>query len=271
MAIKCINIAIYGGHQEIVSLFLKVENLSESTLSNALIAALNTYPEIAEMILADGRADPSVKDNEAIIISSEKGYTDIVQMLLDDPRVDPSAKNNKALSLAKLNNHKTIIELLQADERVDPHVSPYHYTPKIAEDEEEKEDEPSGSQDSPIVISDSEDEDEPEDELFTAIRRSDVQSVSDVLSRYNFSDEALKSAFESSVVSNNPLIVKLFFDKLDPSMDDNNAIKTAISLGRDSIVEVLLEDDRVKNSINEEELCDMASSAGYQNIAEMFM
>nr|QBK88125.1 MAG: hypothetical protein LCMAC202_04870 [Marseillevirus LCMAC202] len=38
-------------------------------------------------MLADGRADPTARDNEAIQDSSENGHADVVKLLLADERV----------------------------------------------------------------------------------------------------------------------------------------------------------------------------------------
>ena len=56
---------------------------------NAIItASQNGHAEIVELLLEDGRADPSADMNFALYVAAKNGHWDIVEMLLDDPRVD---------------------------------------------------------------------------------------------------------------------------------------------------------------------------------------
>lgn len=51
---------------------------------------------IIKLLLKDGRADPSLNNNEHIIIASKYGYASVVKLLLDDSRVDPRAQDYAA-------------------------------------------------------------------------------------------------------------------------------------------------------------------------------
>lgn len=49
---------------------------------------------MVQLLLQDGRVDPSFDNNYAIRGASENGHADVVQVLLQDDRVDPRAENN---------------------------------------------------------------------------------------------------------------------------------------------------------------------------------
>lgn len=56
--------------------------------------------QIIKLLLKDGRADPSLNNNEHIIIASRYGHLEVVKLLLNDSRVDPSARDYKAINEA---------------------------------------------------------------------------------------------------------------------------------------------------------------------------
>lgn len=58
-------------------------------LKNPIAAsAVRGRVAIVKRLLDDGRADPTVSNNIALIGAAQKGYTDVVNALLDDPRVE---------------------------------------------------------------------------------------------------------------------------------------------------------------------------------------
>jgi hypothetical protein len=71
--------------------------------------------------------DPSIQNNEALLVACEKNYVESVKMLLRDPRVDPTANHQIAYTLAASLNHWRIVKLLLKDGRVD-----YTYREEIA-------------------------------------------------------------------------------------------------------------------------------------------
>ena len=44
------------------------------------------HTDVVRLLLADGRADPTVNNNHPIRLSSENGHADIVELLLADGR-----------------------------------------------------------------------------------------------------------------------------------------------------------------------------------------
>jgi ankyrin repeat protein len=89
-----------------------------------LTACEKGYAEIVQLLLEDGRMDPSTYNNSAIISAVQKGQIEIVRLLLQDPRVDPSARTNFAFRWVCENGHTEghteIVRILLADPRVDP-------------------------------------------------------------------------------------------------------------------------------------------------------
>ena len=83
-------------------------------------AARNGHIEVVELLLTDGRADPSANSNCAIRLAAEYGYAKVVELLLADKRINPSAGDNYAIRWAALNEHFEVVKLLLADKRVDP-------------------------------------------------------------------------------------------------------------------------------------------------------
>ena len=84
------------------------------------VSSRNGHADIVKLLLADGRADPTVRDNEPIRMSCASGQADVVRLLLADPRVDPAAKNNNAICMSSRNAHTDVVQLLLADGRADP-------------------------------------------------------------------------------------------------------------------------------------------------------
>ena len=115
--------------------------LSQSVSSAFEIAIICNHVKIVQMLLEDGRADPTgtVKYDtgwthplveithfgtqiamDAIRFASMEGHIEVVRLLLQDPRVDPSVSNNEAILNAVSNGHTEIVRLLLQDPRVDP-------------------------------------------------------------------------------------------------------------------------------------------------------
>ncbi|KAI8891775.1 ankyrin repeat-containing domain protein, partial [Globomyces pollinis-pini] len=116
--------AIQENNANIVQLLLKDGRLDPSIGDNValLVSSEKGYTGMVKLLLGDERVNPSVKDNNAIRLASEHGRTEIVAILLNNRRVDPAAKNNHAIRLASQNGHTEIVNILLNDERVDPTV-----------------------------------------------------------------------------------------------------------------------------------------------------
>ena len=83
-------------------------------------ASLYGYTKIVEILLQDGRADPTHWNNWIIKIACDYGYGDIVELLLQDGRVDPTAGENCCIRFSSIYGHIKVVEILLKDGRVDP-------------------------------------------------------------------------------------------------------------------------------------------------------
>ena len=76
--------------------------------------------EIVQLLLKDGRIDPSEFDNQALINASVGGFAEIVEILLKYSQVNPSAQKNKALNEACRQRSIKVVNLLVSDPRTQP-------------------------------------------------------------------------------------------------------------------------------------------------------
>jgi len=83
-------------------------------------ASSRGFTEIVQLLLKDGRADPTDDDNYALYSACKNGHVEVVKALLQDPRVDPSVNNNEAIRWASSKGHTEVVRLLLQDPRVDP-------------------------------------------------------------------------------------------------------------------------------------------------------
>ena len=57
--------------------------------------------KMVELLLQDPRVEPSVRNNEAILLATCYGHVKMIELLFQDPRVDPSALNfNRYVNLS---------------------------------------------------------------------------------------------------------------------------------------------------------------------------
>jgi len=62
--------------------------------------------------------DPSINENKAIILASDKGHVQIVKRLMDDKRVNPGDVDNWAVVSALIKGYVDVAEILISDPRV---------------------------------------------------------------------------------------------------------------------------------------------------------
>jgi hypothetical protein len=78
------------------------------------------YPTMVELLLLDGRVDPSTENNSALRWASAQGHTSVVKMLLADTRCDATADNNYAIRWACAHGHADVVRELLLVPSVDP-------------------------------------------------------------------------------------------------------------------------------------------------------
>ncbi|KAJ3276829.1 hypothetical protein HDV01_002884 [Terramyces sp. JEL0728] len=120
--IDAILIASLNGFYDIVEILLFKTTLDPSVRNNLAIqhACENGHFGIVKLLLTDPRVDPNDADGLGLSYAAERGYLDICKLLLQDERVDPSGNQNSAVCYASRNGHCDIVKLLLQDDRVDP-------------------------------------------------------------------------------------------------------------------------------------------------------
>lgn len=118
--------AVTGGHPKapVVRVLLANAHADMSLACKALLYAIfDGQVEIAQLLLADPRTDPTFSNYEAIATAIKWGRSQIVQSLLAHPRGDPSARCNAALQKSGTYANVGTLRVLLADPRIDPGVS----------------------------------------------------------------------------------------------------------------------------------------------------
>lgn len=80
-----------------------------------------------QLLLEISNIDPSVDNNNALILASKEGLLEIVDELLKDPRVEPSDQNNQAIFSASVRCNTHVMRRLLQDSRVKNTLSAAEY------------------------------------------------------------------------------------------------------------------------------------------------
>jgi hypothetical protein len=116
----------YGdGGLETINILIEIGHDPSINDNNAIIMASDRKAtRTIKLLLNDCRVDPSVNHN-AIIKSSARFFcdTELMKLLLEHPKVDPTANNNDPLFGAVSINTPEVAELLIKDPRVDPTIN----------------------------------------------------------------------------------------------------------------------------------------------------
>jgi ankyrin repeat protein len=96
------------------SLLLLLRDGRVDLTDNRIIPTARDCSECIEILLADGRADPTAQDNTALM---EAMNPRTIQLLLADPRIDPAIDDNRAIRNFR---NQWVTEKLLEDPRVDP-------------------------------------------------------------------------------------------------------------------------------------------------------
>ena len=120
--------ATMAGNTAIVQILLEDGRADPTALYSATLrnAARNGHTDIVKLLLEDGRADPTAQDSYALQIAADEGHTAMVKLFLEDGRSDPAALYSSALcnghtalySSALCNGYTAIDQLLLSDHRI---------------------------------------------------------------------------------------------------------------------------------------------------------
>lgn len=177
-------------------------------------AVIKNNIDIVKIILEDKKIDISYINNIHFRKACEYGRTEIVKEFLKDKRIESFAENNEAFQMACYNGHLDVVKELLKDERIDP------------------------SERDNFAIK-------------AAGIHNHFEIVREILKDSRISN--LWEVFKRACISNRLEFIKelLKDPRVDPSMEDNFAIKFSSKYGYLEIVNELLKDPRVV--VDEEE------------------
>ncbi|CAH6420878.1 Hypothetical protein POVR2_LOCUS283 [uncultured virus] len=131
---------------KIVTMLLTNERVDPTHAEDTALYVACKYPgdnvDVVDLLLADGRPDPTRKRTGVLIDSVSRGHTKTVARLLQDPRVDPTVANNLALRTALVECRVAEVKLLLSDNRVldsikhrelDEYLAFYSIEPELAQ------------------------------------------------------------------------------------------------------------------------------------------
>jgi len=228
-------------HNDIKGLKILLNNpkINPADANNYAIryAAENGQTEIVKLLLSDDRVDPSADDNEAIRYAAKNGHTEIVKILLQDDRVNPSSRDNYAIRHAARNGHSEIVKIL---------LKIFGVTP-IAYNNEAIISSVNRGHNEVVKILLNDIRIDPIFVIELAAQFNNIEIVKLLLQdprpRVNPPFNALKWAAQNG---NSEIVELLLSDgRIDPSANDNEAIKLAALYRRRKVIKLLLQDPRV--------------------------
>lgn len=294
-----IAIAAKNGHEEVVRLLIDCNRVDEEQISTALLkacqfghmsiarllltktdykafeesapfrgACVKGQTDIVRMFLDEFDADPSVKDNFAILAASKNGHIDIVRLLLDDPRVSLTTEKDDVLNMACKKGQLDLVRIFLADNRVDPTANDSQAFATACE----------GGHVDVVKLMMEDSRIDPSINNSTALiyacAKGRVEVVKLLLADTRVHPEAkdnqaLRLSCESGKVEIPRLL--LTHPKVDPSAEDNEAIRNACAKGFIDIVKLLLADSRVNPSDAENEAFIGACNDGKMEILKLLL
>ena len=259
-------------------------DLAKKMLNSVLFQELrNPFPnDLLKSLIKDPRVNPAFNDNQAIKFASDHGYDEIVEILLTNPKVGPHAQDNYSIRYASGNGHDKVVALLLKDPRVDPTVQNNNalkcaarngHTEVVKLLLQDSRVDPNSAQNNPLKLAAENNQINmvmlllsdprvvPDDFIFRwAIDKGHSNVVSKILE--SLSPE-INAALVTSLYKGYTEIVKLLLadERVDPTWNDNKAIRVASKKGYTEIVKRLLSDSRV----NPEAFDNEAIKSAYKN------
>ena len=111
---------------ELVRIFLADPDIDPRMDGDIVLTDYVSYssrdnPEIMQLLLDDGRADPMADNGKPLAAAARNGRAQALAVLLADPRVNPVIADNGNLLLHSVEaGHPTVVRLLLRDGRIDP-------------------------------------------------------------------------------------------------------------------------------------------------------
>lgn len=203
-----------------------------------LVGAIKSnYLDLTKFLISNGIIDPSVKNNQAIILASQYADENIIELLLNDTRVDPFIRNNEVFIKMVERGYNKIVEILLKDVRCSPYATRTGFNLAIQEGNieivkillKDKFFDPGELCDKAIINA-------------IDYSRGNISIVKILLDdpRFNpggYNNEAISSSSSRGYIE----IVKLLLKdpRVDPTANDNAALKAAIYYGNTKVVQLL--------------------------------
>lgn len=168
---------------------------------------------------------------------SKKGFVNFVQKILKDERFDLEIFETKceALEVAISNGHSEVVKLLLEDGRFDPSINNC-------------------------------------ETLVDASKRGLSEIVKLLLNDVRIENAKLQDAFIGAVEYGHSKVVQIFLDAgVDPSADNNYALRCAVDMGNENLVNILLKDERIEPSALHNEAIYKATKKGFVKITELLL
>ncbi|KAI8903087.1 ankyrin repeat-containing domain protein [Gorgonomyces haynaldii] len=186
----------------------------------------------AEMVrlLLEHNANPSVLQNTCFRTAARQQSKDILKMLLKHPLVDPSDMDSEALRMACLYGYTSVVRLLLEDGRCDPAAADHQALEEACIQ---------GHYDIfQLLLNDPRVSPAANDQL--AIKMVPVTCSSD------------KSTWSARILMNKQRMMKelLLDPRVDPSFDNNQSLVNAATCGMVEMVQMLLNDNRVRETMD---------------------
>lgn len=231
------NRAIEAGHIDIVALFMKEITYNEIVLSELLLTAVKYHrTAIVNLFLRDERFDTRVGDFAVHHCAANKGYADIVSLLLSHPCA-PLEVYGHALRYAVEKKHLNVVQVILADKRIN--IASQVKSMLFGACQENSEE---------IILLFLEDlrvshTDLPSWAFWRFTEDTFVKIVGIVLADESLDiADKLQGLLEDAIRKNyrNAVQILLADARVNPTINDNNAIKTAAQKGHTQIVQDLL-------------------------------
>lgn len=247
-----LGIACEKGHLEIVKELLKDKRVDPAEMDNIAIRRACTYGnlQVVKELLKDKRVDPSALENECIISASNYGHAEIVEELLKDKRVDPTASDNESIRLACSNGLLDVALKLLDDPRVDPSANNNEIIKNICNGKwsvdfirrilSYEKVNPSVERNTPLRLACF----YKHPSIVKELLKHPRLDISQGGGCYIMSTACFSGCLE--------IVQELLKDgRIDPTLEDNAALKRALRSGDIVVVSVMMEDERVATSIEE--------------------
>lgn len=226
----CIRKAASNGHFDIVKLLLEDKRVNQSVRNNyPFNASLEKgYLDIAKLLIE--YIDLKVHGDSMLYNAVSEGRSEIVSILLE--KVEP---DNEVIWCATLHNRIEVVKILLEDGKSKPNRSCL----REALRQKRKEIAELLLKDGRIKVDD--------DIIYWVVGNGYIDCVKFLLQKAN--EKRCEFMFRVAAETGHFDIVKLLLDKgCDPSHEDNISIRLAISHEHEDIFNLLIQDERVKNT-----------------------